>query len=312
MNTKDNILLSICIPTFNRASQLEKTLNGIISDLDKGIVEQVEIIISDNASTDNTEDIVKSFQEINKNVVYSQNNKNLGYDRNVDRVLSLSGGKFCWTLSDDDFIKKNSIQTILSIIKENSDIAYICIDTNDIVKDSTYLYIQDGNHWFLSYGLTMGGLLSQNIFNKKYLPSDMGKYYDNLWFHLSIVFDILGENKAILTKNIFKKDGIYSECRWAKGGFNLITYISLKKIIENLNTKGYDQHIIDIQLQNMAKGLPRIVITARIAGLKITNDVIRTMHKEFKNYPVLLIFAFCALFVPAIAWRIGKKIKNVI
>lgn len=57
-------LLSICIPTYNRASYLEGAILNIITDNAFG--DEVEIIISDNASTDNTEEIAKN---THKNII---------------------------------------------------------------------------------------------------------------------------------------------------------------------------------------------------------------------------------------------------
>ena len=62
-------LLSICIPTFNRSSYLRNTLNSIVSQ-QEFLSEKVEIIISDNASTDETPDVVKEFTAKYSNIHY--------------------------------------------------------------------------------------------------------------------------------------------------------------------------------------------------------------------------------------------------
>ena len=59
-------LLSICIPTYNRASYLEGAIQNIITDNAFG--DEVEIIISDNASTDNTEEIAKKYTQKHYNL----------------------------------------------------------------------------------------------------------------------------------------------------------------------------------------------------------------------------------------------------
>lgn len=52
-------LLSICIPTYNRSTYLEEALCNIINDT--SFSDDIEIIISDNASTDNTQEIVSKY-----------------------------------------------------------------------------------------------------------------------------------------------------------------------------------------------------------------------------------------------------------
>ena len=61
-------LLSICIPTYNRAEILRRTLAKITSD--KDFDEDIEIVISDNASTDNTQKVCQEFCASYKNIHY--------------------------------------------------------------------------------------------------------------------------------------------------------------------------------------------------------------------------------------------------
>jgi abequosyltransferase len=57
MNT---ILLSICIPTFNRSEVLDNTLNSLFSNSEFNS-NQIEVIVSDNCSTDNTVQVVTKY-----------------------------------------------------------------------------------------------------------------------------------------------------------------------------------------------------------------------------------------------------------
>ena len=56
-------LLSICIPTYNRCSYLKKTLESIVSQKIFETTDLVEIVISDNCSSDGTADVCKIFAE---------------------------------------------------------------------------------------------------------------------------------------------------------------------------------------------------------------------------------------------------------
>lgn len=111
-------VLSICIPTYNRCNYLEDTLKSIIVQL----TPEVEIVISDNASTDQTELIVGEFSKKYKDIIYSRAEKNNGPDANFLRVVSLGRGEYCWLLSDDDTIMPGGIATILQAIKDQCDI----------------------------------------------------------------------------------------------------------------------------------------------------------------------------------------------
>ena len=60
-------ILSICIPTYNRWYIIEKTINSVVMQ-DEFQNREVELIISDNASTDNTKSIVEQFQKKYSNI----------------------------------------------------------------------------------------------------------------------------------------------------------------------------------------------------------------------------------------------------
>ncbi|MEI6774123.1 MAG: glycosyltransferase family 2 protein [bacterium] len=69
-------LLSICIPTYNRQEYLKQCLDSIVNQ--KGFdTEKIEIVISDNASPDKTNLLVKEYQKKYKNITYSRNDQNI-------------------------------------------------------------------------------------------------------------------------------------------------------------------------------------------------------------------------------------------
>ncbi|MFA6486017.1 MAG: glycosyltransferase family 2 protein [Candidatus Magasanikbacteria bacterium] len=113
-----NPILSICIPTYNRANFLKKNLDSIISQFnDRNIKELVEVVISDNASTDDTAMVVKSFQERFDNIKFFENDQNLLFDRNLLNVIEKSSGEYCLTIGDDDALFSGSLATIISKLK---------------------------------------------------------------------------------------------------------------------------------------------------------------------------------------------------
>lgn len=114
-------LLSMCIPTYNRADCLKRLLDNIIPQiLESG--EVIEVCISNNGSTDNTREIVINFKEKYPDLIkYSENEENLGFDRNVFRVVNMAEGEFVWTFSDDDLIVENGFEKVIAFIRENKD-----------------------------------------------------------------------------------------------------------------------------------------------------------------------------------------------
>ena len=72
------MLLSICIPTYNRSEKLDNCLNSILISIQNVKERNFEICISDNCSSDNTEKIVKKYKNIFE-INYHKNNDNLGF-----------------------------------------------------------------------------------------------------------------------------------------------------------------------------------------------------------------------------------------
>ncbi|MDD6070237.1 MAG: glycosyltransferase [Clostridiales bacterium] len=110
-------LLSICIPTYNRSKYLRKSIESIISqeEFSNGMV---EIVISDNASEDDTQKIGMEFSEKYENIHYHRNKDNVR-DKNFPIVLSEANGVLRRLSNDTVLYKKNSLKYICNIIEEN-------------------------------------------------------------------------------------------------------------------------------------------------------------------------------------------------
>lgn len=110
-------LLSICIPTYNRAEILDRTLTTIVNDID--FDNSVEIVISDNASTDNTQQICQRFSEIYSNISYYRNENNIN-DANFFHVLNKGTGLYVKLSNDTITFKPGALKVIKDRIRESS------------------------------------------------------------------------------------------------------------------------------------------------------------------------------------------------
>ena len=189
------MLLSICIPTYNRAACLKKTLNIWATQIHEGnYVDAIEINISDNGSPDNTQDVILAFKTENPDVKVSclRNNENLGPDKNYLRAMHMAHGDFSILWSDDDYLRDGALRYIFETIKQNPDINFF-ISNRTIWRDGeeigyqTFLHPdistrvfdfnnQDQALLYFSSVISLGGLFS-------YIPaviykSDIGKMYN--------------------------------------------------------------------------------------------------------------------------------------
>jgi hypothetical protein len=104
------IRLSICIATLNRGNFIGETLESIICQA----TDEVEIVVLDGASTDNTGDVIRHFQERFPRLRYFRLDAKGGVDRDFARAVSMAQGEYCWLFSDDDLMKPGAIQTVLA------------------------------------------------------------------------------------------------------------------------------------------------------------------------------------------------------
>ncbi|MDD5760897.1 MAG: glycosyltransferase family 2 protein [bacterium] len=105
--------LSICIPTYNRRALLEEALESILCQLHVGIADTVEIVVSDNASTDGTDSIVEAARSRHPHVTYHRWDNNVGPDRNYMKTVELARGRYCWLYGCDDLASPDSIARLV-------------------------------------------------------------------------------------------------------------------------------------------------------------------------------------------------------
>jgi glycosyltransferase involved in cell wall biosynthesis len=103
-------LVSIAICTYNGSLYLREQLNSIISQTYK----QLEIVIVDDNSADNTKEIVETYQQQDSRIVYFQNETNLGYNKNFEKACQLCSGNYIAISDQDDIWEKNKIETIMN------------------------------------------------------------------------------------------------------------------------------------------------------------------------------------------------------
>lgn len=109
----NSITLSVCIATHNRGGFIGETLESIVSQA----TEQVEIVVLDGASTDNTGDIIRSWQQHFPRLRYFRQNANMGVDHDFAEAVRLADGEYCWLFSDDDILKPGAVSAVLEGIK---------------------------------------------------------------------------------------------------------------------------------------------------------------------------------------------------
>jgi glycosyltransferase involved in cell wall biosynthesis len=116
-----DVLVSIGLPTFNRPNTLERTLRSIINQT----YTNLEIIVSDNCSTDPGVEVVMSKYIYDKRIRYIRQISNIGAILNFNFVLEHSKGEYFMRLGNDDWLEPNYVESCLSYLLENPE--YVCV-----------------------------------------------------------------------------------------------------------------------------------------------------------------------------------------
>jgi glycosyltransferase involved in cell wall biosynthesis len=120
-------LVTIGMPTFNRAdSYLKDALKSAVSQT----YSNIEIIISDNASTDNTEALIRSFND--PRIKYFKQSANIGGLNNANFCVEQAKGDYFVLLHDDDLIDNDFIEACMKAVDFRTDVGIILAGTRVI------------------------------------------------------------------------------------------------------------------------------------------------------------------------------------
>lgn len=226
-------LLSVCIPTYNRANYLPTCLDSIVSEFKNNeVFNKVEIVIADNASTDNTTEIVKKYQEKYSNIIYFRNERNIGFDRSFTKLIEKATGKYCLSIGDDDAFFEGALPLILEKIK-GSNIPFFSLNfwgydselknpvlphpNFKISKDIYYNRLSDYIKSIKEYTNLVGvfvGLSTQLFLREPWVTfPEKEKYFDTLAVHMYVNLSIFKNSPFLIIKEPIIKTRS-SNIRW--------------------------------------------------------------------------------------------------
>jgi glycosyltransferase involved in cell wall biosynthesis len=111
-------LVSICVPVFNSEHFIHETILSAINQS----YENIEVIITDNNSTDNTWSIINSFND--KRIIKVKNDINYGMNENYRQAFSLAKGEYITFLCGDDVLNKSAIHKQVNLLEKTPDAAF--------------------------------------------------------------------------------------------------------------------------------------------------------------------------------------------
>ena len=257
-------LLSICIPTWNRSKILSISLTSFREQLTSIDSSEIEIFVSDNASDDDTPQVVQSFIDQGLPITYNRNSENIGAAPNFIKCMQWASGKYIWLLGDDDLLKDNAISYILDLIR-NGDygLIHLSVLKKQNNQPETQEYTDRDNFWKdVSFWVTF---MSGCVFLKEAVPliENCNRYIPT--HLLQVPFYLM--SSSLRKKNLFVRKSVMQNGLDASsnGGYNFYqvfveSYLNIWKEYEHKNIISsrcynyikkniYTQFIIDFNCQ---------------------------------------------------------------
>jgi glycosyltransferase involved in cell wall biosynthesis len=272
-----NKLLTIAIPTYNRADLLDKQLAWLANAI-KGFESDCEILVSDNCSTDNTQDVIRSWQQKLNNITFkaNTNSENLGVMKNIMYCLKSATTKYVWTIGDDDPIQDRAISYVISKLKKHEDLSLLFLNfsgQNKITGEPVHPPTIVGNRWFDAdsedavgdgkaifehcYSKSVGAVifLTASIYRTDLVKRALQRWTDaaNNWISLAYLAGYCAANgKVIVTKETYL-ECIVGVSYWQKEPKSalLMQYKHIPEVILKLEESGYSKQFCSrMLLQN--------------------------------------------------------------
>lgn len=223
-----DILLSICISTFNRAAYIGETLDSILPQA----TDEVEIVVVDGGSKDGTESIVRKYVINHPRLRYHRQHENQGVDRDFNHAVSLARGTYCWFFTDDDLLKPNAIGTVLSGLSSNPGLLIVNSeirnrDFSEVLQERALSILEDRIYspekWTLffpevaGYMSFIGGIvIRKEIWDRR----EKEKYFGTEFIHAGVIFQApLGEDIVVLAEPLISIR--YGNAQWTPRSFEI-------------------------------------------------------------------------------------------
>jgi abequosyltransferase len=319
-------ILTIGIPTYNRAHLIGNTLTNILQQIPNHLNGQVDILISDNASTDNTAQVVESLQSKHPiRITYSRNAENLGYDRNVDLLFKKALGKYVWAFGDDDELKNGAISAVFGVLTSHPDVKAVLVnfDSYDSKLESLQHRVEISGDVLCTdpmdflvrsesrYSLMSSLILEREAWNSEDLTEGMDRH----WIHVYALFKILLRGPSyILSQPFVNYRQGSSNITTTNGDAILAAALSSCAIVSLMKGMGHDQRTVKQLLEKSRRYIFNLVKETKRLGLKDKTGAAKALISIYNTPTVwfkLLPLIYCPDIVYVPLFRLRKKVSSL-
>lgn len=313
--------LSILIPTFNRVEHLKKRLDYLRNEqIDS---EYVEIIISDNGSTDGTNYLLKEYNF--EGIKTFSHKENMGFQWNFKFLIDQAQGEFIWIIGDDDRLKKGIISSIVNELNSGKNLAHIFInysvvENEKIIRERQYpkskdLFYEKGSDmfWDIVYSSGYGSLMyiSANVFKKDYVREcyellETNNEVENMAPALgfALLSDYSGSGKIISQPSIYDE---YKDVSWSADSIKVYCR-DIIAILDMVAIKiGAEDEINKYLIENLPYKSPEFYYIYYGRRFKKDNYAMKWMRCNFPRKIIPDLVLFCTERLERLIFKIRRK-----
>lgn len=234
MDNKYKPLISVCIPTYNGEKFLQEALDSVKSQT----YENIEIIVSDDLSKDNTLKVVESFKEKVDFPIFIYSHTPSGIGANWNNCIEKSNGEYIKLLFQDDILKPNCLELMFQYLINND--LEIVLSKRNIINDKSQLVFE--GEWYNKYNdlQNIANLSFKDfiIFNKKMI--------NKINFKKFLLENILGEPcVSLFSKKLYLTIGKYDT------NLNqILDYIYFLRVLEKFNIGIIEEKLVSFRVHN--------------------------------------------------------------
>ena len=230
-NNIAHVKLSICIATYSRAKFIGETLDSILCQM----VPNVELIVVDGASPDNTSEVMAQYLSRHPKIRYFRELVNSGIDADYDKAVGYASGDYCWLMTDDDLLAPDAISRIIGLVNDNLDLIIVnsevrSADFSKVLRkrslhfeDDREYGAEDSESFFseiTNYLSFIGCVVIKRSF---WMARDRTSYYGTLFVHVGVIF----QHPATATVRVIADPMItirYGNAMWSARGLEIWLY----------------------------------------------------------------------------------------
>lgn len=316
------ILLTIAVPTYNGAKTIKNMLDVLLPQCD----DRVEVVICNNASTDETGSIIADYKKQYPFVQHIRNDRNIGPDSNFILCMKMARGKYTLLLSDDDILVENSLSKILDFLEKNEDMGlvylnavgfhekYNGIENCEKFQKAVYddkMFVTRNRKIFMDYAGRMWGFLSCFIcLTEAFKSIDCAERFKKtnwLQSYIHILCAEYGNCRLGVISTPYIAAGIYSIISNFDSG--RVDGIAYRDMLDFAIEHGFDKQQLNVLfLWRICFIFRRTLIKERAAGVRKSRII--NVIKCTWMYPSIWIKLYPFFLLPPIICRAIVAVNN--